>query len=132
MRYIPGSISVAKNATKGLELTPDQFSRSCSESRWKIGARANRYAVACVSFFFQAEDGIRDYKVTGVQTCALPICADVIACGLRVVLKLPSFWPRSIRLSTSLAKSLKPWVIRTSALSPRTRRPSNIDRKSVV
>src|ERR671911_1804642 len=26
------------------------------------------------SFFFQAEDGIRDYKVTGVQTCALPIC----------------------------------------------------------
>src|SRR5256885_8588227 len=29
--------------------------------------------VAGVFFFFQAEDGIRDYKVTGVQTCALPI-----------------------------------------------------------
>src|SRR5256885_6221495 len=27
----------------------------------------------CLFFFFQAEDGIRDYKVTGVQTCALPI-----------------------------------------------------------
>src|SRR5690606_39686378 len=26
-----------------------------------------------VSFFFQAEDGIRDFHVTGVQTCALPI-----------------------------------------------------------
>src|SRR5260370_16503129 len=26
-------------------------------------------------FFFQAEDGIRDSSVTGVQTCALPICA---------------------------------------------------------
>ena len=26
----------------------------------------------CV-FFFQAEDGIRDWSVTGVQTCALPI-----------------------------------------------------------
>ena len=26
-------------------------------------------------FFFQAEDGIRDVAVTGVQTCALPICA---------------------------------------------------------
>src|SRR5438876_11683312 len=25
-------------------------------------------------FFFQAEDGIRDGRVTGVQTCALPIC----------------------------------------------------------
>src|SRR5256885_9424567 len=27
----------------------------------------------CSFFLFQAEDGIRDYKVTGVQTCALPI-----------------------------------------------------------
>ena len=27
----------------------------------------------CIGFFFQAEDGIRDYDVTGVQTCALPI-----------------------------------------------------------
>src|SRR2546426_11489723 len=27
-------------------------------------------------FFFQAEDGIRDYKVTGVQTCALPIFGE--------------------------------------------------------
>src|SRR5690625_7176039 len=27
-------------------------------------------------FFFQAEDGIRDGHVTGVQTCALPICHD--------------------------------------------------------
>src|SRR5690606_39956945 len=26
-------------------------------------------------FFFQAEDGIRDFHVTGVQTCALPICS---------------------------------------------------------
>src|SRR5438093_6561436 len=28
---------------------------------------------AAVRFFFQAEDGIRDWSVTGVQTCALPI-----------------------------------------------------------
>src|SRR3712207_2999643 len=28
----------------------------------------------CSLFFFQAEDGIRDIGVTGVQTCALPIC----------------------------------------------------------
>src|SRR5262249_59132953 len=28
------------------------------------------------SFFFQAEDGIRDWSVTGVQTCALPIYAE--------------------------------------------------------
>src|SRR5205085_8324299 len=30
----------------------------------------------CV-FFFQAEDGIRDLTVTGVQTCALPICTGL-------------------------------------------------------
>src|SRR6266566_5326682 len=41
--------------------------------------------------FFQAEDGIRDYKVTGVQTCALPIsrASSGSCCGWR----LPS--PRS-------------------------------------
>src|SRR2546430_10269520 len=30
-------------------------------------------------FFFQAEDGIRDLTVTGVQTCALPILFGVLA-----------------------------------------------------
>src|SRR5688500_2108794 len=52
------------------------------------------------TFFFQAEDGIRDYKVTGVQTCALPICwreqmklpkhfAEKVAhlCGFRVQIR---------------------------------------------
>src|SRR3989475_3007811 len=32
-------------------------------------------------FFFQAEDGIRDLTVTGVQTCALPICKQAESCG---------------------------------------------------
>jgi len=31
--------------------------------------------IVTLIFFFQAEDGIRDTSVTGVQTCALPICA---------------------------------------------------------
>src|SRR2546430_7979763 len=30
-------------------------------------------SLSCFCFFFQAEDGIRDLTVTGVQTCALPI-----------------------------------------------------------
>src|SRR5438445_5242069 len=41
--------------------------------------RRNLLRVATVHFsyvfFFQAEDGIRDIGVTGVQTCALPICS---------------------------------------------------------
>src|SRR5207248_7775766 len=32
-------------------------------------------------FFFQAEDGIRDRTVTGVQTCALPISASRSSCA---------------------------------------------------
>src|SRR5437762_8124217 len=31
-----------------------------------------------IFFFFQAEDGIRDTSVTGVQTCALPICPQSV------------------------------------------------------
>src|SRR5277367_3239870 len=33
-------------------------------------------------FFFQAEDGIRDRDVTGVQTCALPISGTKFGCGV--------------------------------------------------
>src|SRR5256885_5495869 len=48
-----------------------------------------RHHGACiwVLFFFQAEDGIRDYKVTGVQTCALPISLEPMhahGIGLRI------------------------------------------------
>src|SRR3712207_7010909 len=35
----------------------------------------------CLFFFFQAEDGIRDIGVTGVQTCALPISLTVPIAG---------------------------------------------------
>src|SRR2546430_5547321 len=38
---------------------------------WKSG-------IMGLFFFFQAEDGIRDLTVTGVQTCALPICAAIV------------------------------------------------------
>src|SRR5262249_59403543 len=47
----------------------------------------------CV-FFFQAEDGIRDWSVTGVQTCALPIL-DMAGAD-------PSTWtPREVALPAS-------------------------------
>src|SRR2546430_5418309 len=37
----------------------------------------NRDEAYVLNFFFQAEDGIRDLTVTGVQTCALPICLSL-------------------------------------------------------
>src|SRR5260370_38034988 len=46
-------------------------------------------------FFFQAEDGIRDSSVTGVQTCALPISPPA-ACPCA-----PGNWSRSCRRSFS-------------------------------
>src|SRR3712207_6927535 len=39
-----------------------------------------RWGRSRLFFFFQAEDGIRDIGVTGVQTCALPI--SLIGCGV--------------------------------------------------
>src|SRR3712207_8501347 len=41
--------------------------------------RYNDFIIECICFFFfQAEDGIRDIGVTGVQTCALPIYTAMI------------------------------------------------------
>src|SRR5690625_5548643 len=37
--------------------------------------------IILICFFFQAEDGIRDGHVTGVQTCALPIYMATLGCG---------------------------------------------------
>src|SRR6266581_7982440 len=51
-----------------------------------------------VFFFFQAEDGIRDGRVTGVQTCALPIFA---ACRAAPVESCPS--PRVAGISAERA-----------------------------
>src|ERR1019366_5328071 len=39
-------------------------------------ARSSATGVMPCFFFFQAEDGIRDWSVTGVQTCALPISEE--------------------------------------------------------
>src|SRR2546430_2948526 len=47
---------------------------SCRE--YDDPARSERVFVCVFFFFFQAEDGIRDLTVTGVQTCALPILFD--------------------------------------------------------
>src|SRR5256885_19150 len=46
-----------------------------------LADRKRHCASAYWYFFFQAEDGIRDYKVTGVQTCALPISRSETSSG---------------------------------------------------
>src|SRR5207245_5667461 len=59
----------------------------------------------CLFFFFQAEDGIRDATVTGVQTCALPISVasltGLVTTGgrLDVCNAIPSCLPRGAGFS---------------------------------
>src|SRR5256886_9035527 len=43
-------------------------------------------------FFFQAEDGIRDLTVTGVQTCALPICFFIPPAAI-ILMTAPILYP---------------------------------------
>src|SRR5207237_7799616 len=56
-----------------------QLPLTCGRLRTNCGDRCSPTSI----FFFQAEDGIRDSSVTGVQTCALPICR--VACSSRSV-----------------------------------------------
>src|SRR5260370_10774454 len=84
-------------------------------------------------FFFQAEDGIRDSSVTGVQTCALPIWSSVPARHRRPLrpshggLLPPGSWP-SPRLQEVAQPALENGHgdLLTMASGRRT------DRKSVV
>src|SRR5256885_13044595 len=60
--------------------------------------------------FYQAEDGIRDYKVTGVQTCALPICfldSDLAHGFLTSPVAIVS---AAVALSLILAGVFAPWL----------------------
>src|SRR3712207_9334123 len=69
-----------------------------------------------IVFFFQAEDGIRDIGVTGVQTCALPISLPTAP---------PSFWSRltpvegwTIVLLHALLTLLAGWAVERAEWAP--------------
>src|SRR5256885_7403163 len=67
-----GNVCFLSSRRRHTRLQGDWSSDVCSSDQ--IGQASCRERI----FFFQAEDGIRDYKVTGVQTCALPISASVL------------------------------------------------------
>src|SRR5271167_293724 len=72
-----------------------------------------------VFFFFQAEDGIRDRNVTGVQTCALPICARRAAVSRTARCLAHTAGakcsPRSVR-SNEAGRRNWPWAARANPL----------------
>src|SRR5690606_39445974 len=53
--------------------------------------------------FFQAEDGIRDFHVTGVQTCALPICWGKVGnpAWMETGAALQGYWTRAVQVEPS-------------------------------
>src|SRR5256885_4445443 len=55
--------------------------RWAAETYWTNWCWSPGSSMLWLFFFFQAEDGIRDYKVTGVQTCALPISPGSFTVG---------------------------------------------------
>ena len=90
-----------------------------------------------LAFFFQAEDGIRDSPVTGVQTCALPISDYIdglkIGPGLEYVRKWsPETWPLAFwdRLHLLPQRDFK--LLEGEMIRIKTGRPTEIasDRKS--
>src|SRR2546430_9456710 len=81
-------------------------------------------------FFFQAEDGIRDLTVTGVQTCALPIYRESICCRHPTTRIAPKCRPRTrFGPFCILSSSITPTWSSTRA-PPLRRAPSLRDRKS--
>src|SRR5260221_4829298 len=95
-----------------------------------VGKRLS--VVLDVVFFFQAEDGIRDHCVTGVQTCALPICLPALGLHGNRADRERADGPPSYSSVTAPGR-LRPMVVILSRAMPRserTRLPR--DRKSVV
>src|SRR5258708_7324550 len=70
-----GERLVRERAAKGAVVAPRSAGTASRLSEAALHRPAGRAAVVCQQppVFFQAEDGIRDDLVTGVQTCALPI-----------------------------------------------------------
>src|SRR5256884_3710245 len=103
------------------------------DSRWtkprpRLGGRGRKQTIRSLAsilrvVFFQAEDGIRDVAVTGVQTCALPICktTKIAAAGILVVLLVFS---RQAHAATSPTSPPAPSAPAPSAPAPSAPAPS--------
>src|SRR5205823_7793955 len=59
-------------------------------------------------FFFQAEDGIRDKLVTGVQTCALPIYKKALARGVVFPATLPQVYALMEQIEEAIGPLARP------------------------
>src|ERR1022692_3504346 len=84
-------------STMGVSLCSSFFSASAApRSPTAAVAGLKCQAVGKILFFFQAEDGMRGYKVTGVQTCALPIWCMFFFSSRRRYTRLQGDWSSDV------------------------------------
>src|SRR5690348_17411079 len=120
---------------KDMPATGSPKAGSAAHTRPEPLAAPNPARISLVPiFFFQAEDGIRAGRVTGVQTCALPICGDLGSGVNELLVQMQSF-----EEATPTEKLLGKLVDAVNLFLPAHRqlpgpvgKPANIDRKSVV
>src|SRR2546430_10387046 len=97
--------------------------------RCRVAARSSyvNRSICVVCFFFQAEDGIRDLTVTGVQTCALPIspCLPYSPIAPRKPVNGMSCPIRMGSCARTTAGNASSWV---PAAAPTVARPRNLRR----
>src|SRR5256885_6210814 len=120
----------------------DRYRTECRDVRLRVGGeQADKTDHRCAArvrdlhawmrrktcllfFFFQAEDGIRDYKVTGVQTCALPIYRPEGRLPARIHLRRRTERQRSARSDEESAAPparIPPGLARRRQASPQRR-----------
>src|SRR2546430_13406486 len=81
--------------------------------RFSLSAHVFRGCI-CWIFFFQAEDGIRDLTVTGVQTCALPIFPDELLHPTGVFkerLSQSTLYAKMLTVSDKEARAVYQWLV---------------------
>src|SRR5256885_3159463 len=128
----------ARRSCTGSSLRLASWSRSPFAQKWPpspVSTTASTVGsvASLLSFFFQAEDGIRDYKVTGVQTCALPISFPSPAAKLLPVADVPVLSSIAPRSFFEEFDGLRRTSRGSQTLSVLASHPlCNVDRKSVV
>src|SRR5258706_7321080 len=107
--------------------------RSCFANKHKTAyANGHLFLSVCVLFFFQAEDGIRDWSVTGVQTCALPILFGPIRCTARIAQAEASVCERAAWASPFEGSPASVRDVEALDLDGCSADLNGLDRKSVV
>src|SRR2546430_13085873 len=124
-------LMTARNKSEVVDLD-EAGSSPCTAEGYHLLLQFGSDVYECV-FFFQAEDGIRDLTVTGVQTCALPISVQFRAIlGPFVGMEKGLSKQLRVRLAVGSPAEPRPRLRRVDGFEPVPQVVQTGDRKSVV